>query len=377
MDVISNQPVVIDNGSGVIKAGFAGEDTPKTFFPNFVGRPKHTRVMMGGVEGSTFVGSEAEQRRGLMKLDYPMEHGVVKNWENMEAVWQHIYSDELKIRSEEHPVLLTEAPLNPYKNRERTAEIFFETFNVPALFISLQAVLSLYASGRTTGVVFDSGDGVSHAVPIYDGFALNNSIMRMDVAGRDVTRRMQMLLRRQGYTFETSAEREIVRTIKEKMGYVAIDPVAEERAYLSGVRKPSSFLLPDGHTVDVDAAAYKAPEILFNPSIIGKENSGVHAMIVDSIMRADMDLRADLFNNIVLSGGSTLFKGFGDRLVNEMKSVAAKDTRIKIYAPQERKYSTWIGGSILGALGSFRQMWITAEQYEEEGPNVLQRLLFN
>lgn len=377
MDVISNQPVVIDNGSGVIKAGFAGEDTPKTIFPNFIGRPKHTRVMMGGVEGSTFVGSKAEERRGLMKLTYPMEHGIVRDWDTMEGVWQHIYSDELKIRSEEHPVMLTEAPLNPYKNRERTAEIFFETFNVPALFISLQAVLSLYASGRTTGVVFDSGDGVSHAVPIYDGFALNNSIMRMDVAGRDITRRMQMLLRRQGYAFETSAEREIVRTIKEKMGYVAIDPVAEERAYLSGTRKSSSFLLPDGNTVDVDQSAFKAPEILFNPSIIGKENPGVHEMIVDSVMRADMDLRADLFSNIVLSGGSTLFKGFGDRLVNEMKSVAAKDTRIKIYAPQERKYSTWIGGSILATLGSFKQMWITAAQYEEEGPNALHRRLFD
>jgi len=182
---------------------------------------------------------------------------------------------------------------------------------------------------------------------------------------------MQMLLRRQGYTFETSAELEIVRTIKEKMGYVAINPVAESRSHLSGTRKASTFLLPDGHTVDVDQAAYNAPEILFNPSIIGKENSGVHQMIVDSIMRADMDLRAELFNNIVLSGGSTLFKGFGDRLVSEMKSVAAKDTRIKIYAPQERKYSTWIGGSILATLGSFKQMWITADQYEEEGSNVL------
>lgn len=312
-----------------------------------------------------------------MKLDYPMEHGIVKNWDAMEGVWQHIYSNELKVRSEEHPVMLTEAPLNPYKNRERTAEIFFETFNVPALFISLQAVLSLYASGRTTGIVFDSGDGVSHAVPIYDGFALNNSIMRMDVAGRDVTRRMQFLLRRQGYTFETSAELEIVRTIKEKMGYVAVDPVAEQRAYMSGSTKANSFLLPDGHTIDVEQSAFKAPEILFDPSLIGRENRGVHEMIVDSVMRADMDLRGDLFSNVVLSGGSTLFKGFGERLVKEMKQVAAKDTKIKIYAPQERKYSTWIGGSILATLGSFKQMWITAEQYDEEGANVLHRRLFN
>ncbi|KAF6316807.1 actin related protein 1A [Rhinolophus ferrumequinum] len=215
-DVIANQPVVIDNGSGVIKAGFAGDQIPKYCFPNYVGRPKHVRVMAGALEGDIFIGPKAEEHRGLLSIRYPMEHGIVKDWNDMERIWQYVYSkDQLQTFSEEHPVLLTEAPLNPRKNRERAAEVFFETFNVPALFISMQAVLSLYATGRTTGVVLDSGDGVTHAVPIYEGFAMPHSIMRIDIAGRDVSRFLRLYLRKEGYDFHSSSEFEIVKAIKE------------------------------------------------------------------------------------------------------------------------------------------------------------------
>lgn len=154
-----------------------------------IGRVKYQRIMAGALEGDVFVGPKAEDHRGLLSIRYPMEHGVVTDWNDMERIWTHIYSkDELSTFSEEHPVLLTEAPLNARSNREKSAEIFFETFNVPALFVSMQAVLSLYATGRVTGVVLDAGDGVTHAVPIYEGFALPHSIMRVDIAGRDVTR---------------------------------------------------------------------------------------------------------------------------------------------------------------------------------------------
>ncbi|KAH7696561.1 Actr1a-prov protein [Aphelenchoides avenae] len=174
-DVIANQPVVIDNGSGVIKAGFAGEPLPKCKFPNFVGRVKHKRVMAGALEGDIFVGPDAEEHRGLLTLKYPMEHGVVTDWADMLRVWQYVYGEkQLRIAPEEHPVLLTEAPLNPNSNREKAAEIFFETLNVPALYIQMQAVLALYSTGRTTGVILDSGDGVTHIVPIYEGFAIEN-----------------------------------------------------------------------------------------------------------------------------------------------------------------------------------------------------------
>ncbi|KAJ1927463.1 centractin- actin- protein of the dynactin complex, partial [Linderina macrospora] len=232
-DVLTNQPVVIDNGSGVIKAGFAGDDQPKSFFSASVGRPKHLRMMAGAVEGDYFIGRQAEELRGLLRVNYPLEHGVVTDWEDMEKIWSYIYNDELKTLSEEHPVLLTEAPLNPSSNREQAAQIFFETFNVPAFYTSIQAVLSLYASGRTTGIVLDSGDGVTHAVPVFEGFALPHAIRRVDIAGRDVTDHLQVLLQKAGHGFNTTAEHEIVRQIKEKICYVALDAAKEEKELAS------------------------------------------------------------------------------------------------------------------------------------------------
>lgn len=372
-DVIVNQPVVIDNGSGIVKAGFAGDQVPKCIFPNYMGRPKHIRVMAGALEGDLFVGPKAEDHRGLLSIRYPMEHGIVNDWNDMEKIWTHIYSkDELSTFSEEHPVLLTEAPLNPKKNREKAAEIFFETFNVPALYVSMQAVLSLYATGRVTGVVLDSGDGVTHAVPIYEGFAMPHSIMRNDIAGRDVTRYLKTLIRREGFNFRTTAEFEIVRMIKEKVCYLAGNLQKEESIDTDKV----PYVLPDGNTLEIGHARFRAPEVLFRPDLIGEESEGIHEVLMYSIQKSDMDLRKMLYQNIVLSGGSTLFKGFGDRLLQEIKKNVAKDMKIRIAAPQERLYSTWMGGSILASLDTFKKMWISKREFDEEGQRAVHRRTF-
>lgn len=357
---LHNVPMVLDNGSGTIRAGFAGDDLPKAYFPSYVGRPKHTRVLAGGLEGDLFIGPRAQELRGLLKVRYPLEHGIVTDWADMEKIWQYVYEQELKILPEDHPVLLTEPPLNPRSNREEAAQILFETFNIPALYVSIQAVLSLYASGRTTGLVLDCGDGVSHAVPVYEGFSIPNSIRRIDIAGRDVTENMQLQLRKAGHVFHTSAEKEIVRQMKEKTAYVALDPRKEEKELEQGIwkveKKDIDYVLPDGHKIKLGAERFRAPEILFEPELIGSEYQGVHQMVVDAITRTDLDLRKNLYANIVLSGGTTLCKGFGDRLLHEIQRLAVKDMRIKIFAPPERKYSTWIGGSILAGLSTFRKV---------------------
>jgi len=372
-DVIVNQPVVIDNGSGIIKAGFAGDQVPKCIFPNYMGRPKHVRIMAGALEGDLFVGPKAEDHRGLLSIRYPMEHGIVTDWNDMERIWTHIYSkDELSTFAEEHPVLLTEAPLNPRKNREKAAEIFFETFNVPAMFVSMQAVLSLYATGRVTGVVLDAGDGVTHAVPIYEGFAMPHSIMRIDIAGRDVTRYLKALIRKEGFNFRTTAEFEIVRMMKEKVCYLAGNLQKEESIDTDKV----AYVLPDGNTLEIGQARFRAPEVLFKPDLIGEECEGIHEVLMYSIQKSDMDLRKMLYQNIVLSGGSTLFKGFGDRLLQEIKKNVAKDMKIRIAAPQERLYSTWMGGSILASLDTFKKMWISKREFDEEGQRAVHRKTF-
>ncbi|KAF5547162.1 actin [Fusarium mexicanum] len=390
-DSLHNAPIVLDNGSGTIRAGFAGDDLPKCYFPSWVGRPKHLRVLAGALEGEVFIGQKAStELRGLLKIRYPLEHGIVTDWDDMERIWEYVYGEGLKTLSEEHPVLLTEPPLNPRNNRDTAAQILFETFNVPALHTSIQAVLSLYASGRTTGIVLDSGDGVSHAVPVYEGFAMPSSIRRIDVAGRDVTEYMQTLLRKSGYVFHTSAEKEVVRLIKESVSYVAHDPRKEERDWV-GVKpnesKFAEYVLPDGfklkvrlfvlysmfgfaNMLKIGAERFRAPEILFDPEIIGLEYPGVHQIVVDAINRTDLDLRKSLYSNIVLSGGSTLTKGFGDRLLTELQKLAVKDMRIKIFAPPERKYSTWIGGSILAGLSTFRKMWVSIDDWHEN-PDII------
>ncbi len=296
--------------------------------------------MTGGLEADLFLGSLAEEYRGLLNIRYPMEHGIVKDWNDMEKIWHHVYSKhQLNSNSEEHPVLLTEAPLNPRRNREKAAEIFFETFNVPALYISMQAVLSLYSTGRTTGVVLDSGDGVTHSVPIYEGFALPHSVMRNDIAGREITKYLKLLLRKEGFNFNTTAEFEIIKNIKERACYLSNNPVKEE----TNQPEKFSYQLPDGQVIELGSSRYRATELLFRPDLIGDESEGIHEILANSIIKSDMDLRKNLYQNIVLSGGSTLFKGFGDRLLNELKKMAPKDVKIKIASPKERLYSTWIG----------------------------------
>ncbi|CCG81414.1 Actin-2 [Taphrina deformans PYCC 5710] len=321
--------------------------------------------MLGSLEGDCFIGSRIQELRGLLKIKYPLEHGIVTDWSDMERIWSYIYSEELKIQSEDHPVLLTEAPHNPRSNRDTAAQLLFETFNIPALYVSIQAVLSLYASGRTTGIVLDSGDGVTHAVPVFEGFSVTNAIQRIDLAGRDVTDYLQLLLRKEsGVRLTTSAETEIVKEIKERECYLTSDYKKETREWLTR-QKRKEYKLPDGQVVELGSERWNCNEILFDPELIGSESEGLHSLVVNSINRVDLDLRKQLFQNIVLSGGTTMTRGFGDRLLREVKQVAVKDLKIKIYAPPERKITTWIGGSILASLSTFRKMWVSAEEYNE------------
>eukprot|EP01029_Cantina_marsupialis_P027641 TRINITY_DN773122_c0_g1_i1.p1 TRINITY_DN773122_c0_g1~~TRINITY_DN773122_c0_g1_i1.p1 ORF type:complete len:381 (-),score=97.40 TRINITY_DN773122_c0_g1_i1:106-1248(-) len=375
----ANQPIVIDNGSGVLKAGFAGEAEPKYIFSNVAGKPKHKRIMRGGFEDVTPIneyicGSDAQRHRGILKIEHGMDHGIVKDWDVQEILWQYMYSKaQMDIQSHEHPVFITESPLNPIKNREKLAEIFFEKFNVPALFISPQAPLSLYASGKTTGIVLDCGDGLTHAVPVYEGCALSHAITRSNVAGREVTKRLQRLLMKSGHHFHTSGEFEMLREMKEQCCYVE----ASADQHTVKRRGPSrTFQLPDGNFINLGDAAWQATECLFQPHLVGQEFPGVHECVYDSIMACDLEIRKPLYESVILAGGTTLADGFPKRLVQSLANLNGRHANIKVHAPPERGHTAWVGGSILATLSSFKPMWVSKEQYRKQSISAFDRSEF-
>eukprot|EP00796_Vickermania_ingenoplastis_P009136 gene9138-6423_t len=339
--------VVIDNGSGIMKAGFSGEEAPRHVFPTIVGRPKNEQAMMGSANKKIYIGGEAHQKRGVLNLQHPIEHGIVSNWDEMEKVWHHTFYNELRVNPEQHNTVLTEPANNPKSHREKMTEIMFETFSVPAMYLNVQAVLALYSSGRTTGIVLDSGDGVTHTVPIYEGYCLPHAIRRANMAGQNLTEYLMKLMMETGMTFTSTAEKEIIRNVKEQLCYVALD-FEEEMTNSAKSANEVPFELPDGTTMQVGAQRFRCPEALFKPSLIGLDDApGFPDMVFQSVNKCDVDVRRELYGNIVLSGGSTMFRNLPERLGKEICNVAPSTIKPRV------------------------AMWIKKNEYEEVGPNIV------
>lgn len=375
-DDLEKPVIILDNGSGHMKAGLANTEAPGAVFPACVGRPKHSKV--GGDDSEDFfLGNAAIEKRGVLTITQPVEHGIVHDWNEMEMIWRHTFFNELRVNPEEHAVLVTEAPFNPKKNRERMIEVLFEKFDCPACFIAIQAVMSLYSSGRTTGCIVDSGDGVTHVVPVYEGFSCGHAIQRLNLAGRDLSQFMCKELMSIGHNFTSSSEKDIAREMKESQCYVAIDFEEECKKFKeTPMDIEKLYMLPDGRELNLGSCRYRVPETLFDPAMLGKEMLGIHEATHKCIRDCDIDLRRPLLANIVLSGGNTMFAGIAERLTKELKALAPAKVTVNVIASPQRRYLVWMGASIVANLSTFSKMLIWKTDYDDVGPGIVHTKCF-
>jgi actin-related protein 2 len=389
MDSRGRKVIVCDNGTGFVKCGYAGSNFPAHIFPSLVGRPIiRAANRIDDIEvKDLMVGDEASKLRSMLEVNYPMENGMVRNWEDMLHVWDYTFgAEKLNIDPSQCKILLTEPPMNPHRNREKMIEVMFEKYGFDSAYIAIQAVLTLYAQGLLTGVVVDSGDGVTHICPVYEGFALPHLTKRLDIAGRDVTRYLIKLLLLRGYAFNHTADFETVRLMKEKLCYVGYDIATEQKLAQETTFLVEPYTLPDGRVIKVGGERFEASEALFQPHLINVEGQGIAELVFTAIQSGEMDMRADLYKHIVLSGGSTMYPGLPSRLEREIKQlylerVLKGDTdrlskfKIRIEDPPRRKDMVFIGGAVLADVMKDRDdFWMSKAEYQEKGLSVLKKL---
>jgi len=380
--------VIFDNGSGLFKAGMGDDDTPRVVFPTIYGKPINPNIMVGMDQKDLYVGPEANhpQKKPLLSIFKPIKVGVIEDMENMEKIWDYTYQNELMVDRKEHPALLTEPPLNDPKKREQLMTVFFENIEVNHFYLSITSVLGLYSTGRTTGLVLDSGAGVTHTVPVYEGFALPFATNQLPIAGDVLTEYLKHLLIKEAgikvNESDPSIMEDIEKKIKEKICYVAFD-IDTSRKESDDKDKVIHHTLPDGQTFSITKAHFTCPEALFQPNSLSSMNimntlnmEGIHDKTFNSILKCENHIQKSLYKNIVLIGGSTMFKGLGVRLKKEVSALAPSTMDINMYEPLERKYSAWIGGSILSTIDAFRHLWISKGEYQEAGVSIVHKKCF-
>jgi len=388
---MSKNVVICDNGTGFVKCGFAGTNFPAAIFPSMVGRQTLRYEESDNVENvvlkEIMVGTEAALLRSKLEITYPLENGIVRNWTDIFYIWDYTFNERLNIKPDECKILLTEPPMNPKQNKEKMVQAMFEKYNFKSVYIATQAVLVLYAQGLLTGVVCDSGDGVTHVIGVYEGYSIPHSTRRLDVAGRNITRYLIDLLLVRGYAFNRSADFETVRQIKEKLCYVGYDIDFERKLANETTVLIDQFTLPDSRVIKMGRERFEAPEALFKPHLIGGESGGMSDKIFESIMACDIDLRAEFFKHIVLSGGSSMYPGLPSRLEKDIKELYLKQVlngnqellkkfQLRIEDPPRRKHMVFLGGAVLGEIMKDKEaFWMNNAEYKEIGNRVLAKCI--
>ena len=360
--------IVVDFGTSTIKAGLSGYDAPSVIFPTIVDTNKQV--------GFDCTGKQIQ-----------FEQGIINDWDSVELILSHAIK-ELKTTTKDRPFLLIEKNLSPASNREKFAEILFETFNSPHIYISSSASLSLYSSGRLTGLVVESGEYLTHSVPIYQGHPLNYATEELNIGGNQITIFLMQLLTQRGYSCKEEYKKEF-EIIKEKLTHVSFDFEDEMKTQNSPMGYEKHYELPDGEMIILGDERFRCCEILFQPHLFYGENSnnnlnnnsnskeGIHSLINKSINKVDFGIQREICSNIVLAGGSTLFNGFNTRLQKELSSVVSSTIPVKIISPYERQFSSFIGGSILSSYSDFvSKNCLSKSDFNEIGSKVLHQKFY-
>lgn len=357
--------VIVDLGSGVIKAGFSGEDGPRSIFSSVVGIPKMPGLLVGMELRERYIGDEAINKLEIMNFSNPICQGEIVDWDKFENLMHHLLYNELKIVPEELSILITEPPLNPKENRAKLAETLFETFNIERIHIANSGMLGLYSYGKTSGLVFDSGYGLTSCTPVYEGYPLPHASLKVKLAGENISEVLLNMIGSQlGKGFKGIKGRLLADDIKEKLGYVAINAEEEEKYYYEDESKHVNYKLPDGKSLKLGLELFKHPECLFRSD--SEDVLSVAQLINEVIARCDDEIKLDIQENICLTGGTTLLRGFPERLRNELLQNMINNQFTLNYS-QERQFSNWIGGSIVSSLNNFAYMWVSKQEYDEIG----------
>ena len=362
MEEESKTVIVIDNGSHTIKAGFAGDDAPRKIFPSVVGYTKKHPINLALDEKSYYVGLEAKERRGRLEMKKPIHDSLIHNWEDIENLWSYTIFNVLKICPDEVFAVFTESPTNPAKYRERTLETLFELFNFEGVYLASKSLLSLYSTGRTSGCVIDSGYGSSYTVPIYEGYASPNTIQELELGGRHLDDYLNKILFEKGYEFTTPLEMELLSEIKQKLCII-------QKEKKDNTIESKTYCLPDDTVVRLHEERHRVPEAIFN-------KLGLPNCCFKSVMKCMTDIRSEMYNNIVLAGGNTMFENFKARMEPELRQLFPIKTNLVVIDKSERMYSSWIGGSIIGNMDTFQHLSISRKEFEEQGVRIVHNKTF-
>lgn len=400
--------VVIDCGTGYTKMGYAGNTEPQYIIPSCIAIKESAKVgdqairrLGKGVEDLDFyIGDEALDAANYT-VKWPIRHGIVEDWDLMERFLEQSIFKYLRSEPEDHYFLLTEPPLNTPENREYTAEIMFESFNVPGLYIAVQAVLALAASwtsrqvgDRTlTGTVIDSGDGVTHIIPVAEGYVIGSCIKHIPIAGRDITYFIQQLLREREVNIPPEQSLETAKAVKERFSYVCPDIVKEFNKYDSDPGKwikryeSVNAITKQPFGIDVGYERFLGPEIFFHPEFANPDFTTPISESIDFVIQnCPIDVRRGLYKNVVLSGGSTMFRDFGRRLQRDLKKMVEARLKmseelsggklkptpidVQVITHHMQRYAVWFGGSMLASTPEFYQVCHTKADYDEYGPSI-------